>query len=579
MNFQEQLNDLCHRLSCTQNDLSVCSGLSASVISRYLSGDRTPAVDSSQLQSLAKGFAQIATDHNMNSAEYKYEEILLCLSDTLRLKDERYNIFLTNFSSLIELFDMKIKELANGINFDASFLYRVRSGQRRPSDLDSFCNAIAFYVADQYTSETDIEKATALFSCMPQDLSTRISYAQQVLCYLGNTANASEPKTNVSGFLHKMDEFNLDEYIEAIHFNDIKIPTTPIRLPISRHYYGIADMRRAELDFFKTTVMSKSTEPVFMYGDMPMTDMAEDMDFNKKWMFAIAATLKKGLHINIIHNLDRPFEEIMLGLEAWIPIYMTGQVSPYHLEGYKNNVFHQLNYCSGSAALFGECIDNYHNQGRYFLSSNKHDIAYYRTKTDNLLKHAKPLMNIFNFSRAKEYISFLEKSMFHVKADRHVITSALPVYTMSVDTLKNMISALPADTQKNILDYCDMLKNAASNILEQNRIDYDCHILSEEEFNSQPPCISFPDLFIPSVREYTYGEYVEHVAATIAYQEQHTNFVLNNIDEAAFKNIHITIVANHYFIVSKWKSPNIHFVIRHKKMLNAMENFYIVKKS
>lgn len=152
MNFQEQLNDLCHRFSCTQNDLSVCSGLSASVISRYLSGDRTPAVDSSQLQSLAKGFAQIATDHNMNSAEYKYEEILLCLSDTLRLKDEQYNIFLTNFNSLIELFDMKIKELANGINFDASFLYRVRSGQRRPSDLDSFCNAIAFYVADQYTS-------------------------------------------------------------------------------------------------------------------------------------------------------------------------------------------------------------------------------------------------------------------------------------------------------------------------------------------------------------------------------------------------------------------------------------------
>lgn len=30
-----------------------------------------------------------------------------------------------------------------------------------------------------------------------------------------------------------------------------------------------------------------------MCSDMPMEDMAEDVDFGKKWMFAIAMTLKK----------------------------------------------------------------------------------------------------------------------------------------------------------------------------------------------------------------------------------------------------------------------------------------------
>ena len=65
-----------------------------------------------------------------------------------------------------------------------------------------------------------------------------------------------------------------------------------------------------------------------MCSDMPMSDMAQDMDFNRKWMFAIAMSLKKGLHLNIIHNINRPFHEMMLGLESWIPIYMTGQVSP-----------------------------------------------------------------------------------------------------------------------------------------------------------------------------------------------------------------------------------------------------------
>ena len=578
MNFQELLNDLCHRLNCTQNDLVAASGLSAPVISRYLSGERTPAIDSEQLNDLAKGLSYIAFEKGMDSTRYGYEQILSDIINALRLKEQQYSNFLNNLNSLIDCFDIKMKDLAKGIHFDASFLYRVRSGERHPANLDSFCNLIAFYIADRYTSESDIKKAACFLHCKTSDLSSRTSYAQQILRYFNEIPQETESPVNVSSFLCKMDEFDLDEYIEAIHFNDIKIPTSPIHLSVSRYYYGIADMRRAELDFFKNTVMSKSAEDVFMYGDMPMNDMAEDMEFNKKWMFGIAATLKKGLNINIIHNLDRPFDEIVLGLEAWIPIYMTGQVSPYHLEGYKNDVFHQLNYCSGSAALFGECIDNYHSEGRYYLSTNKHDIAYYRSKTNALLKHAKPLMDIYNSSKEHEYMEFLKNSMSEDCTERHIVASSLPLYTMPEDLLKNMISVLPSDVQHSVLDFYYNLRNATANILENNRIVYDYHILSEKEFSKESHYVSVPELFIPPFREYSYGEYLSHAKATMKYCETFENFVFNNIKEVAFKNIQITIIPNQYFIVSKCKSPNIHFVIRHSKMLSAMENFYIIKK-
>ena len=81
-----------------------------------------------------------------------------------------------------------------------------------------------------------------------------------------------------------------------------------------------------------------------MCSDMPMINTSGDKDFNKKRMFVIAMSLKKGLHINIIHNVDRPFEELIQGLETWIPIYMTGQVSPYHLPHTSTNIYHHLNY-------------------------------------------------------------------------------------------------------------------------------------------------------------------------------------------------------------------------------------------
>ena len=42
-------------------------------------------------------------------------------------------------------------------------------------------------------------------------------------------------------------------------------------------------MKRGELDFFKATVLSKDTEDIFMCSDMPMEDMAQDVEFSKKW--------------------------------------------------------------------------------------------------------------------------------------------------------------------------------------------------------------------------------------------------------------------------------------------------------
>lgn len=59
----------------------------------------------------------------------------------------------------------------------------------------------------------------------------------------------------------------------------------PFHLPTSKTYYGLEEMKKGELDFFKTTVLSKSRDPVFMCSDMQMDDLAEDLDYGKKWMF------------------------------------------------------------------------------------------------------------------------------------------------------------------------------------------------------------------------------------------------------------------------------------------------------
>ena len=163
----------------------------------------------------------------------------------------------------------------------------------------------------------------------------------------------------------------MNEYIKAIHFDELKVPSVPFQFSTSKTYTGIKEMMESELDFLKATVLSKSTESVIMYSDMPMEEMSKDSEFPKKWMFGMAMMLKKGLHLNMIHNIDRSLSEMMLGLESWIPMYMTGQVSPYYLKNVQNNVFLHFLKVSGTAALSGEAIVGCHSDGRYYLTKNK----------------------------------------------------------------------------------------------------------------------------------------------------------------------------------------------------------------
>ena len=198
-----------------------------------------------------------------------------------------------------------------------------------------------------------------------------------------------------------MDEFNLDDYIRAIHFDSFKIPKVPFQLPVSKHYYRLEEMREGELDFLKHTVLSRSMEPLHLCSDMPVEDMAEDVVFAKKYMLGLALVLKKGLDIHIIHDVERPMKDMMLGLENWIPLYMTGQIFPYYLKGVQNKVYSHLHYSSGQAAMTGDCISGHHENGHYYLTSHREEVEICRKNTEYLLKKASPLMEIYREAKGK----------------------------------------------------------------------------------------------------------------------------------------------------------------------------------
>ncbi|MFR4476161.1 MAG: hypothetical protein ACLT3Y_02290 [Ruminococcus callidus] len=73
----------------------------------------------------------------------------------------------------------------------------------------------------------------------------------------------------IRDYLKKLDEFDLNEYMTLIRFDQLKVPTVPFHLPSSRNYYGIEQMKQGELDFFRATALSRSKEPIFITAICP----------------------------------------------------------------------------------------------------------------------------------------------------------------------------------------------------------------------------------------------------------------------------------------------------------------------
>ena len=570
MTFKDTFNKLLKELNCTSRKLSINSGISESVISRYRSGERTPKKDSTQINKLIDTLYNISNEQEL---KYTKEDIKNILLNTLQEGNSfDYETLSKNLNNLIITLNININDLSKYIVFDSSHISRIRYGKTKPSDPISFSNKIANYIVLKYNDSDSIKRLSLLIN----NNITSNTLFDQIFTYLTSNNNSNNNEDNhINDFLNNLNNFDLNDYIKAIKFDQLKVPTIPFYKARTKNYYELEEMKQAEIDFLKATVLSKSKEDIFMCSDMSMEDMAKDIEFGKKWMFGIAMCLKKGLHLNIIHNLDRPFNEMMLGLESWIPIYMTGQVSPYYFKESKNNIYGHLNYTSGNYALYGECIKGYHDKGKYYLTSNSKEIEYYKNKTNYLLKKATPLMEIYTEKDKDLYQTFLLNDS-KIKSNRQRTLNTLPLFTINDKLLDKILkrNKISKEDIIKIKKYKQDEENYVNNILKNNIIT-DTIYNYENEFTNNLS-LSLENIFYNQKITYTYHEYLEHLKDTINYSNKNYHVIINN--DQTFKNISINIVDNNYVIISKSINPTIHFVIRHPKLKSAIENFKPIVK-
>ncbi len=194
----------------------------------------------------------------------------------------------------------------------------------------------------------------------------------------------------------------------------------------------------------------------------------------------------------------------MLGLESWIPMYMTGQISPYYFKQPQNSPFSHLLKVSGSAALTGEAIRGYHNEGKYYLTKIKKRLLTTKNMQSGCCQKHLLLWKFTAKNTPGFFIIFLE-STSETLGNRYRILSSFSLYTASEPFIRQLLkhNQISDKEQTQILQYAAAQRETASKILSHSRITEEIPLLKREEFEKHPITLSLSgmfyekDIFIP----------------------------------------------------------------------------------
>ena len=238
MKLSEKLNEYIEILDCTAKEISSLSGLSEATISRYRAGGRVPETDSEAFEQLCEAIAFLAEKkqrRDITKASVK-ESFLECTdlvtTDRKQLRD--------NFNTLISVLDINIARLCRHTHYDTSTIFRFRSGSRQPSEPTKFAAAVAGYISREMDSAGEIYALAELMGCPPEELSDISKRFEKIQNWLLN--GKSTRTDSISKFLTRLDEFDLNEYIKAIRFDELKVPTFPLSFPTTKFYRGLDQM-------------------------------------------------------------------------------------------------------------------------------------------------------------------------------------------------------------------------------------------------------------------------------------------------------------------------------------------------
>ena len=464
---------------------------------------------------------------------------------------------------LMEITNTSNTVLGKYLTFDASYISRIRNGKRSLPKDRTFIDSLSLFFSEHILNDYQ-KKVAGEFIAFGKEWPDQPHIAKNLI-YSWLSEELQENTNHIGNILSD---------ISSVHSTEIP----PIAIPPSstvastdttQYFYGDEGKRTAVALFLSELGQMEHPPRLLLYSNEEFNWMYEDPKFAQQWAMLLFSYIKKGGKIKIAHTISRASGEMLMALQKWIPVYMTGAVEPYYYPKILDRIFRKTMFIAeGHSAIVAGSVGEHTDHGMNILLKDPTAIKVLENEFWDFLDLCKPLMQIFNVARKEAFFDVLRD--FYKNCENTITVRTTPsFYTMPSKVAQNM---------NQRLDHNWIIKRQENGEKEFRRMMSEGKTLTEivnlpkEELIKDHLPFPMCDLFDKPGLYYTTDEFKDHLDNIITLLKENKNYHVI-LSSAVPQNEIVYVKEDTSAIVVKSDFPSIAFSITEPRMVAAFWDY------
>ncbi len=564
--FADRLKTLLHIICANSSDLARYMNCDRSNISRFIRGVRTPERDGGAAQRLA-GALYSAAEISGRTEELRGvigcgcegdDDSRSALLDWL-YQDEKepekadkqqskaacisFGERLNNVMNLAEISNIQLGRL---LSLDPSYISRFRSGLRSPKSNVGIMDGMAAVLLDRVYER---ERVKELSKLMERSLPDEKGKAYPVF-YTWLYGVEKDDAPAIEALMERIGAFPSRMKPETSAAGGAQAD-----LDERSVYFGNDGLREAVIRFL-SFVADNGCSEIYLYSDRSMAWMMENSAFAAEWAALMSRCVVGGTRVNIIHNIERGFEEMAGAINSWLPLYPSGMIRSYYCRRRSDTRFSTtLFVCPGHACVTGHNLkDGESGSGMYRYDTSPEIINANMRTFSGLFKQSSELIKVFRTLQ-------IEKLAVSAGSGTTVLASRLSLATMPRDVLRSLLKrgGATAEQTREITAMWETQRDFYKRCLQRYYI-HECIPITGD----MTPFADCPGLDV----RYTEDEYKEHLNEIRTMMRKRRGYKLYPLKEPVFDDLRVRM-ARDEIVVSRLSAPHISFVFEHPYMCGS----------
>ncbi len=306
---------------------------------------------------------------------------------------------------LMKLTNTRNAELAKALNFDPSYISRMRSGKRGLPSHHPFIDPAARFFAKQVTEDYQKQSLSDMIldgRVWPEDSDT----ARVILSTWLDDEEGIGFNDSISRFLDRLSKTtSLDPteyYPDTDPFSGSADPALKDKTYVT-FYHGNEGKREAVLEMLRSMAASGRSDVFLCHTDESLDWVSENHYFTAKWYALLAQYIRGGGRIRVIHTISRDLGELLNAIDRWLPLYVTGAVEPWYCPRTRDGIFHRsLFVMPGMAALTSNSTGPRSNDSLCMFTRDPEALVAFEKEFYDLLALCRPLAEVRQMTGLEE---------------------------------------------------------------------------------------------------------------------------------------------------------------------------------